>query len=95
MGIIDVTNMFYDGLYSPKYDTMLAWLEECCGPRIFGKREPNASGIIPVCQSSNWRLFAISYPLRRAYPDIQFRSSGWVIEFDNDSDLLMFTLRWK
>jgi hypothetical protein len=95
MGLIDVTHLLDDGLYNAKYDALMEWLEQCCGPRTHQKRTPDKNGIIPLCQSSNWRLFAISYSVRRAYPDTKFQSSGWVLEFDQDADLLMFTLRWN
>jgi hypothetical protein len=94
MGLIDISDILISGVFSSKYDELIEWLEECCGTRIFVKPIPT-NGIIPFSQSSNWRIIAISYALRRAYPDIAFPASGWAIEFDNDSDLLMFKLRWR
>jgi hypothetical protein len=91
MNISDILN---SGIFSSKGDELIEWLEECCGPRIRTKPTPR-NGIIPFCQSSNWRIIAISYALRRAYPDTSFPTSGWALEFDNDSDLLMFKLRWR
>jgi hypothetical protein len=85
MGLIDISDILISGVFSSKYDELIEWLEECCGTRIFVKPIPT-NGIIPFSQSSNWRIIAISYALRRAYPDIAF---------DNDSDLLMFKLRWR
>jgi hypothetical protein len=93
MGIINISTILNTGIFSSRGDELIEWLEECCGPRIFIKTLPK-NGIIPFCQSSNWRLIAISYALRRAYPDTSFSDSGWVLEFDNDSDLLMFKFRW-
>jgi hypothetical protein len=86
MGIIDVTQLI-DSVFTDKYYDLIEWLEECCNSRITNTRIPNKNGVIPICQSSNWRLFAISYATCRACPHIKFQPSGWILEFDQDSDL--------
>lgn len=93
--IVDLSPLLPCGVFSNEYDELLLWLEECIGPRVFNKKaEPDKFGIIPFCQSNNWRLLTVSYAVRRAYPDAKLPASGWALEFSSDSDLLMFKLRW-